>query len=59
MPLSMETTQFYREKPEAWIKGPELFVKYFHPEKIPHWRVLNINTNDDWKLAEIFFKTKK
>jgi hypothetical protein len=29
----METAQFYWEKPEVWLKGPELFVKYFHPAK--------------------------
>ena len=54
-----DAAQFYWGKPEAWLKGLELFEKHSYPVKIPHWRVQDIDTGDDWKRAEILFKTIK
>jgi len=54
-----DAAQFYWGKTEAWLKGLELFDKHSYPVKIPHWRVQDIDTTDDWKRAEILFKTMK
>ena len=54
-----DAAQFYWGKPEAWLKELELFEKHSYPVKIPHWRVQDIDTCDDWKRAEILFKAMK
>ena len=54
-----DAAQFYWGNPEAWLKGLELFDKHSYPVKIPHWRVQDIDTGDDWKRAELLFKTMK
>jgi pseudaminic acid cytidylyltransferase len=51
-----DAAQFYWGKPEAWLKELELFDKHSYPVKIPHWRVQDIDTGDDWKRAVILFK---
>jgi N-acylneuraminate cytidylyltransferase len=45
--------QFYWGKPESWREGKRIFGKYSHPIIIPRWRVQDIDTEDDWKRAEI------
>ena len=60
LPIALhDAAQFYWGKPEAWLNGLELFDKHSYPVKIPHWRVQDIDTDDDWKRAEILFKTMK
>ena len=46
--------QFYWGRPSAWIKGTRIFDRYSIPVVIPRWRVQDIDTQDDWKRAEIF-----
>jgi len=57
----LETTyhdagQFYWGKTSAWLEH-----KMMHTDglgmPIPHWKVVDIDTTDDWKRAEILFKT--
>tara|TARA_B100001093_G_scaffold512193_1_gene581579 strand:+ start:1156 stop:1839 length:684 start_codon:yes stop_codon:yes gene_type:complete len=49
--------QFYWGKAEAWRK-----LKKMHTDglgmKIPSYRVVDIDTEDDWKRAELIFKQK-
>ena len=48
--------QFYWGKTSAWLEH-----KMMHTDglgmPIPHWKVVDIDTTDDWKRAEILFKT--
>lgn len=48
--------QFYWGKASAWLEH-----KRMHTDGlglvIPNWRVVDIDTQDDWKKAELFFKT--
>ena len=48
--------QFYWGKTSAWLEQ-----KMMHTDglgmPIPHWKVVDIDTTDDWKRAEILFKT--
>lgn len=52
-----DSGQFYWGKAEAWRK-----LKKIHTDglgiKIPSYRVVDIDTEDDWKKAELFFKLK-
>ena len=60
LPIALhDAAQFYWGKPEAWLKGLEFFDKHSYPVKIPQWRIQDIDTGDDWKRAEILFKTIK
>jgi len=44
--------QFYWGLPDAWINAIRLFDHQSCPLVIPHWRVCDIDTPDDWLLAE-------
>ncbi len=50
-----DTGQFYFGKAEAWLSN-----KRMHTEgigmKVPHWRVVDIDTEDDWKRAEALYQ---
>lgn len=46
--------QFYWGRPSAWIEGKRIFDRHSIPVVIPRWRVQDIDTQDDWKRAEIF-----
>ena len=52
-----DSGQFYWGKAEAWRK-----LKKMHTDgvgmKIPSYRVIDIDTEDDWKRAEMFFQLK-
>jgi N-acylneuraminate cytidylyltransferase len=45
--------QFYWGRPTAWLEGNRIFDQYSKPVVIPRWRVQDIDTQDDWKRAEI------
>jgi pseudaminic acid cytidylyltransferase len=53
--LFHDAGQFYWGKSSAWMMG-----KQMHTEgvgmPIPHWRVVDIDTEDDWLRAELLFK---
>ncbi|CAM8380926.1 pseudaminic acid cytidylyltransferase [Candidatus Methylopumilus planktonicus] len=44
--------QFYWGKADAWIKNSKIHSNGL-AYKIPNWRVVDIDTPDDWKRAEI------
>lgn len=48
--------QFYWGKPKAWINRLRIFGPKSLPIHIPHWRVQDIDTPDDWKRAELIFR---
>ena len=51
-----DAAQFYWGKPDAWLKSLQLFDRHSYPVKIPHWRVQDIDTEDDWRRAELIFE---
>lgn len=48
--------QFYWGKTEAWLNNEKIFSKNSFPMQIPRYRVLDIDTIEDWKIAEKMFK---
>ncbi len=49
--------QFYWGRPSAWLEGKPVFDHYSCPILIPRWRVLDIDSMDDWDRAEIIAPT--
>jgi N-acylneuraminate cytidylyltransferase len=45
--------QFYWGRPVAWLEGLKVFDRHSFPVMIPRWRVQDIDTQEDWKRAEI------
>lgn len=48
--------QFYWGKPEAWVENRIVFSEKSTALIIPHYRVQDIDTEEDWRRAEIIFK---
>ena len=48
--------QFYWMKSEFIGSGTSVFSDIARPIKIPHYRVQDIDTKDDWIRAEFIFK---
>ena len=56
LPIALhDATQFYWGKPDAWLNKLKMFERHSYPVKIPRWRVQDIDTEDDWKRAELMF----
>jgi len=45
--------QFYWARPEAWASGRPVFSMRSTAVVLPRWRVQDIDTEDDWKRAEL------
>jgi N-acylneuraminate cytidylyltransferase len=45
--------QFYWGRPESWLTGGGMFERCSCPLIIPRWRIQDIDTEDDWKRAEL------
>ncbi len=57
LPIALhDATQFYWGKPDAWLNKLKMFDRHSYPVKIPRWRVQDIDTENDWKQAELMFK---
>lgn len=55
LPMALhDAGQFYWGRPSAWLENKRIFDRHSIPVIIPHWRVQDIDTEDDWKRAEIF-----
>lgn len=52
-PLLHDAAQFYWGRPQAWIEGRRLFDRRSTAVAIPRWRVQDIDSEDDWRLAEM------
>ena len=56
LPVALhDAAQFYWGKPDAWINNIKMFDRHSFPIIIPHWRVQDIDTDNDWKRAELMF----
>lgn len=51
-----DAAQFYWGKPNAWTQNLKFFESHSSPILIPQWRVLDIDTPEDWKRAEMLFE---
>lgn len=45
--------QFYWGRPEAWLRGDRIFDSWSTIVELPRWRVQDIDTDEDWKRAEL------
>jgi len=48
--------QFYWGKTQAWLKGKSIFSPNTSPIVLPRHYVQDIDTQEDWELAEIMFE---
>ena len=48
--------QFYWGKPEAWKAGILMFSEAAVPVVLPRYRVQDIDTEEDWKRAELMYR---
>lgn len=60
LPIALhDAGQFYWGRPSAWLERKRIFDRHSIPIVIPRWRVQDIDTQDDWKWAEILAPTIK
>lgn len=52
-----DAAQFYWGRPAAWIQLLPIFDRYSCPLVLPHWRVQDIDTEEDWIRAELLATT--
>lgn len=45
--------QFYWGRPDTWTQGLRIFDHHSTPLILPRWRVQDIDTEDDWRRAEL------
>jgi len=45
--------QFYWGRPSAWIEGKRIFDNHSAAVFIPRWRVMDIDSQEDWIRAEV------
>ena len=57
-PAYYDAGQFYWGKAEAWLKNPKIHSSGLG-YVIPNWRVLDIDTPDDWQRAELIYQVNK
>ena len=50
---------YYWGKPDSWLNNTQLFGRHSCLVKIPLWRVQDIDSEDDWKRAELIYKQIK
>lgn len=48
--------QFYWGTPQAWLNKAPIFAPNSKIVKLPHYRVQDIDTIEDWKRAEMLYK---
>jgi N-acylneuraminate cytidylyltransferase len=54
-----DAAQFYWGTPSAWLNGSVMFGPDSTFVQIPSWRSVDIDTEDDWRRAEILFQALK
>lgn len=52
-----DAAQFYWGRPQAWLSGKTIFSEVAVPVVLPHHRVQDIDTPEDWERAEWMFKS--
>lgn len=50
-----DAAQFYWGRPDAWLAQEPLFGPNSAPVVVPRWRVVDIDTEEDWRQAEIMW----
>jgi len=56
LPVALhDAGQFYWGRPEAWLSHLCVFDRHSFPIVIPRWRVQDIDTEEDWRRAELMF----
>jgi CMP-N-acetylneuraminic acid synthetase len=55
-PAYLDAGQFYWGRSEAWLSGRNIH-SHGHGLEIPNWRVVDIDTSDDWRRAELIYQT--
>jgi pseudaminic acid cytidylyltransferase len=55
-PAYFDAGQFYWGKAEAWLKNPKIHSSGLG-YSIPNWRVVDIDTPDDWQRAELIHRS--
>lgn len=56
-PAYHDAGQFYWGRPQAWIHSENLY-EGSKPLLLPHWRVQDIDTADDWVRAELLYEAQ-
>jgi N-acylneuraminate cytidylyltransferase len=56
-PAYHDAGQFYWGRPQAWLRSANLF-EGSKPLLLPRWRVQDIDTEDDWKRAELLYEVR-
>jgi len=52
-PAFHDAGQFYWGRPEAFRRGEPMFSRAAVPLHLPRWRVVDIDTAEDWRRAEL------
>ena len=54
LPVALhDAGQFYWGRPTAWVERKRIFDRHSFPVIIPRWRVQDIDTEADWRRAEL------
>lgn len=54
LPIALhDAGQFYWGRPDAWLACKRLFDRHSTPILIPRWRVQDIDSEEDWRRAEL------
>lgn len=56
-PAFHDAGQFYWGRSQAWLAEQPIFDSHSLAIRIPHFRVQDIDSEDDWKRAELMFQT--
>lgn len=57
LPMALhDAGQFYWGRPTAWVERKRIFDRHSFPVIIPRWRVQDIDTEADWRRAELMMK---
>lgn len=57
LPMALhDAGQFYWGGPTAWVERKRIFDRHSFPVIIPRWRVQDIDTEADWRRAELMMK---
>ena len=51
--------QFYWGRYESWVKGLNMHSNNAVGFKIPNWRIVDIDNEEDWTRAELLFDVIK
>ena len=54
-----DAAQFYWGRADSWTGGKPVFDPHSAAVGIPRWRVQDIDTEDDWRRAELIYELSK